>query len=67
MKNGSQHQGHIRHPCTMQLNTTSEKWRKEGKPHGKNPPPKRGEKKYAEKKHEVNEGRPQPIPQRQLP
>ena len=34
---------------------------KEIKPHGKNSPLKRGEKQHAEKKHEVKEGRPQPI------
>ena len=28
------------------------KMEKEGKPHGKNPPPKRGKYKHAEKKHE---------------
>ena len=63
MQNGSRQQGHVRYPCTMQINATSKKWRKEGKPQGKNPPPKRG-KQHAKKKHEVKEGRPQLIPPR---
>ena len=42
MKNGSQLLGHVRYPSTYNDAMQSLiKVKKEGKPHGKNPPPKR--------------------------
>ena len=40
MHDGSQLRGHVRYPCTY-CNAISHKAEKEGKPHGKSPPPKR--------------------------